>query len=77
MTGTRRLVIGWIAWLLTAPVIALLVQLAVDQCLATTPGDDCTITWLLFFYWLVPWAIGIAVLTVVTLIAYWRRHQLR
>ena len=77
MSTVRTLAIAWVVWLSTTPAIALLVQQAVDHCLATTPGDDCTITWLFFFYWLVPWAIGIAALAVVTLIVFLRRHSAR
>ena len=75
MGADRRLGLGWVVWLITLPAVALLVQARVDQCLATTPGDDCTIVWLLFFGWLVPWGIGIVVLAAITLTRMWQRRH--
>ncbi len=67
---------GWVLWLLALPAFALWIQTAVDHGLATTPGDDCTIAWMVFFWALVPWLIGILVLSAISLLLIWlRRHS--
>jgi len=65
---------GWIIWLLTLPVLAGLVWIGVERCLASTPGDDCGIAWMVFLGWLVPWSIGIVVLATFSFVAFRQRR---
>jgi hypothetical protein len=67
--------LGWIVWLLTVPVMAGAIWFGTEQCLASTPDEECGIVWMLFFGWLVPWTFGIAVLAAFSLLANRGRRQ--
>jgi hypothetical protein len=60
--GAEHLRLAWAVWLLSLAGVGALVWWTIQRCLATTPGDDCGIAGLLFFAWLVPWSIGVALL---------------
>ena len=64
--AAERIRLGWIVWLLTVPGVAAFTWTASSRCDATTPGDDCGVVSMLLFGWLVPWAVGIVLLSVAT-----------
>lgn len=65
---SRHLAGAWIVWLLTLPTVAGFAALTVTDCMATTPGDDCGIVWILPLQFTVLYVIGIAVLSIVTVL---------
>jgi hypothetical protein len=61
-----KLAAAWIAWLSTMPALMLLMWLAMERCMATTPEDDCGVVFMLPAGWLLPWAIGLGLLALAT-----------
>lgn len=59
---------AWVVWLLTLPAVFAFAWVAVESCMATTPGGDCGIVYMLPAGWLVPWAIGVVLLAMATVI---------
>lgn len=68
----RLLSVVWVVWLATLPAVAAFAWVSVEACMASTPGDDCGIVYMIPAAWLVPWLIGVAVLALGTVL--FRRH---
>lgn len=67
--------LAWVIWPLTVPAMAGVIWAGVERCQATTPGDDCSIAWIIVFGWLVPWSIGTVVLGTSSVVTFWRRRR--
>jgi hypothetical protein len=63
-----KLAAAWLVWLGTMPALIVFSWVAVERCMATTPGNDCGVAYMLVAGWLLPWAIGIGLLAFATVL---------
>lgn len=69
LLAARMRRVGWILWLLTLPGVAVWTWFEVDRCATQPVYDDCGIAWIVPLGWLAPWAIGIGLLALATLVS--------